>query len=1445
MAQKFTVPVTIKNLSSAGSDGLTVFLDQESFARLKVEAGGRITWGDGSGAGDTNLYRDAASVLKTDDTFKAAGLFVSGTEIDTVGATTGDALVFNGTKFVSASVAAGGGASLTVSDTPPEDAEEGDLWFSSLELEVYVYYSSAWIQVTDSSSGVQELYELVDVLIDNPVPGETLVYNGTEWENGFVSAGAAVSLETARIIQLSGDVSGSVLFDGSQDVNIATTVLGAGSVTLGTNTSGSYVESLVAGTGVTLTNNSGESATPTVAIGQEVGTSASVTFAKVSSDVTGDLTGNADTATALETARLISLGGDLSGSVSFDGTSNVTITATVQPDSVALGTNTTGNYVNDVTAGTGVTVTHTPGEGSSPTIAIGQAVDTSSSVTFANVSADLVGDVTGNLTGDVTGNADTATALQTARTISIGGDVSGSVSFNGTTDVTISAVIQPDSVALGTDTSGDYVSSLVAGIGVTLTNNSGETATPTIAIGQDVATSASVTFSHVSAPVTGNVIGDLTGNADTATALETARTIELSGDVSGSASFDGTSNINIFTTVNTASVALDELYGVSIVPPVAEYQVLQHNGTVWTNDYPDTVSYVRNVDSVTLTPGMVVYIFGGNGDHATVKRADNSSDVTSSKTLGVVAATITAGNNGPVVTRGYVDSIDLSPGYTEGQVLWLGKNGAFTTTKPSAPDHLVYIGVVVRATNNGIVYAACQNGYELEELHNVKINGVTDGQFLRYNSASTMWVNDTINLGTDTAGDYVQNLNAGTGVTLSNNSGEGATPTVAIGQDVATSASVTFARLIVQGDMEVQGTITRLNEANLDVDTAFIYLNANSASANPDMGIAFNYDDGTYRHAGLFRDSSDGIFKVFEGYEPEPVSPINTSDATYSDARFQAESLILTQTTGIAPMSVSSSTVVTNLNADKLDGQDGSYYAPIDSPTFTGTVSLPNNTVALGTQTTGNYVSDVSGGTGVNVTHTPGEGTTPSIAIGQDVATSASVTFAAVTAPLIGNVTGNADTATALAASRTIELTGDVTGSVSFNGSANASITATIAANSVALGTDTTGNYMSGLSAGTGISVSHTPGEGSSASISLNATLDDLSNVTAPSPSTNQYLRWNGTAWVNSALVSDSNQNFAAGTDTLISGSLSGSYNTGVGSYVMGINTTGFDNTAVGYQSGMLLTTGSANTFVGKVSGNAVSTGIRNTAVGHGALANTTTGSSNTAVGREAGLNANGGNSVFIGAQAGDSTTTGTNVIVIGTGSDASSASVSNEITLGNSSITKFRIPGLNLEATSGTITTSSGNLTINSVGGTVTIDDDLIISGGLTVSGTTTTVNTETINLADNIITLNSNETSTPSQNAGIEVERGTSANVALRWNETSDKWEITEDGSTYNEIATALDISNGAIAVLDDIGDVSAGSPETGQFLQWNGVAWVSANVPGNPSDDASAILATQIFG
>jgi len=87
------------------------------------------------------------------------------------------------------------------------------------------------------------------------------------------------------------------------------------------------------------------------------------------------------------------------------------------------------------------------------------------------------------------------------------------------------------------------------------------------------------------------------------------------------------------------------------------------------------------------------------------------------------------------------------------------------------------------------------------------------------------------------------------------------------------------------------------------------------------------------------------------------------------------------------------------------------------------------------------------------------------------------------------------------------------------------------------------------------------------------------------------------------------------------------------------------------------------------------------------------------------------------------------------------------------------------------------------------TFDQDVIISGNLTVSGTTTSVNTETIELADNIILFNSNEAGTPSQDAGIEIERGTSANKTFLWIEAGDYWSIgTEELRTGNVDVTGL---------------------------------------------------------
>ena len=147
-----------------------------------------------------------------------------------------------------------------------------------------------------------------------------------------------------------------------------------------------------------------------------------------------DTTGNAGTATALETARTISLGGDLSGSALFDGTSDIVITASVDSNA---GVDSLGNSDGNITVSASV---------GSVDINLASTIDS-----------------------DTTGNAATASALETARTIALGGDLSGSASFDGSASITITADIQPDSVALGTDTTGDYVSSVSASDGISAT----------------------------------------------------------------------------------------------------------------------------------------------------------------------------------------------------------------------------------------------------------------------------------------------------------------------------------------------------------------------------------------------------------------------------------------------------------------------------------------------------------------------------------------------------------------------------------------------------------------------------------------------------------------------------------------------------------------------------------------------------------------------------------------------------------------------------------------------------------------------------------------------------------------------------------------------------------------------------------------------------------------
>ncbi len=153
-------------------------------------------------------------------------------------------------------------------------------------------------------------------------------------------------------------------------------------------------------------------------------------------------------------------------------------------------------------------------------------------------------------------------------------------------------------------------------------------------------------------------------------------------------------------------------------------------------------SVVYNGEATQLNKGEVVMISGAQGQKPRVIRAYNTSDAGSARTFGIVAENIESGAEGIVITQGIVKNINTN-GFNEGDPLYLSATpGQLTTTKPQAPNHYVWVGVVVKKnSSSGRIYVKPQNGYELDEIHDVRITSVADGDLIVWNSASSLWLN--------------------------------------------------------------------------------------------------------------------------------------------------------------------------------------------------------------------------------------------------------------------------------------------------------------------------------------------------------------------------------------------------------------------------------------------------------------------------------------------------------------------------------------------------------------------------------------------------------------------------------------------------------------------------------------------------------------------------------
>jgi predicted heme/steroid binding protein len=147
---------------------------------------------------------------------------------------------------------------------------------------------------------------------------------------------------------------------------------------------------------------------------------------------------------------------------------------------------------------------------------------------------------------------------------------------------------------------------------------------------------------------------------------------------------------------------------------------------------------------VALTKGQAVYVTSADGTNMIVSKASNASEATSSKTLGLIAQNLNVNGKGFVITEGLLAGLDTSTAGTEGDPVWLGTDGNLIyglTNKPYAPAHLVFIGIVTRKnSNNGEIFVKVQNGFELQELHNVQITSTpADNTVLAYENSTSLY----------------------------------------------------------------------------------------------------------------------------------------------------------------------------------------------------------------------------------------------------------------------------------------------------------------------------------------------------------------------------------------------------------------------------------------------------------------------------------------------------------------------------------------------------------------------------------------------------------------------------------------------------------------------------------------------------------------------------------
>jgi len=211
----------------------------------------------------------------------------------------------------------------------------------------------------------------------------------------------------------------------------------------------------------------------------------------------------------------------------------------------------------------------------------------------------------------------------------------------------------------------------------------------------------------------------------------------ISGSLTMSGSINNVDNLNFYTTSSAAGAVGRFVWN----DGDGTLDLGLKGGNVTLQLGQEQVARVYNAEATTLNDGEIVYISGSQGNRISVKRAGNSAEEGSRNTIGMITETILAGTEGFVTTNGVVNGLNTI-GLTAGATLYLSTNGGYTQTKPVSPTHTVIVGFVQRVhASVGSIFVKIDNGYQLDELHNVLDTSTTASYGDLLVRSGSVWTN--------------------------------------------------------------------------------------------------------------------------------------------------------------------------------------------------------------------------------------------------------------------------------------------------------------------------------------------------------------------------------------------------------------------------------------------------------------------------------------------------------------------------------------------------------------------------------------------------------------------------------------------------------------------------------------------------------------------------------